>query len=189
MAVAIVLALLPLGVSMGMFGGGSGDPLRVAFLPFQAPDEDPVLGRTATTVVETVHSRFRDEEDPRLFLIGPSVTARYRESTERPEVLGRQLGADVAVAGGIRRLPDGTARISAALVRVEDGRSLWTGEVDVADPADRERRRQVTEWLSDRVRRTLQTVRVPDRSMTTDRSERYVRIRWSHTTLLPARAQ
>lgn len=157
--VAVLLAFLPLAVSLGLFGGGDSPPARVGFLPFQAPPGEEELAEAATALVEGAHARFRDEGDPRLALIGPSETRRFRDSTEPPEALGRRIGADVVLAGGLRPTSDGGAQVSAAVVRVEDGRSLWTGEMTVAAPSDPSTRSLLTEWLWDRARRTLQTVR------------------------------
>lgn len=160
---AVVLFFLPLAVSLGLFGGDGPSPARVGFLPFQAPPGEEALSEAASSVVEGAHARFREEDDPRLSLIGPSATRTLRGSTEPPEVLGRRIGADVVLAGGLRPTGDGDVTVSAALVRVRDGRSLWTGELQVADPTDPSTRSFLTEWVWDRVRRTLQTVRAgPD---------------------------
>lgn len=154
----MVLAFLPLAVSLGVFGGDER-PAQVGFLPFQSPPGEDALAEAATALVEGTHARYREESDPRLSLIGPSQTRRFEDSTESPENLGRRIGADVVVAGGIRPTADGRAKVSAALVRVEDGRSLWTGEMDIREPSDPSTRSHLTEWLWDRTRRTLQTVR------------------------------
>lgn len=160
---AVVLAFLPLAVSLGVFGGADRTPAQVGFLPFQTPPGEDALAEVATALVEGTHARYREEADPRLSLIGPSETRRFEGSTENPEVLGRRIGADVVLAGGIRPTSDGRAKVSAALVRVEDGRSLWTGEMDIREPADPSTRSRLAEWLWDRTRRTLQTVRAnPD---------------------------
>lgn len=156
--VAVVLAFLPLAVSLGVFGGEEAGPARVGFLPFDAPPDRDVLAETATALVEGTHSRFREERDPRLHLIGPTETRRFRGTGEPPEELGRRIGADVVVAGGLRPAEEGGVQVSAAVVRTADGRSLWTGDMTVEDPADPEVRRVLTEWLWDRTRRTLQTV-------------------------------
>lgn len=160
--VAVVLAFLPLAVSLGLFGGAESPPARVGFLPFQAPPAQMALAEAANALVEGTHARFREEDDPRLALIGPSETRRFRESTEAPEVLGRRIGADVVLAGGLRPTDDGQVQLSAAVVRVEDGRSLWTGEMKVADPSRASTRSFLTEWLWDRARRTVQTVRAEE---------------------------
>lgn len=158
--VAFLLLLLPLGVALGLFGGGP-DPLVVGFLPFQAPPGEGELERTAAAVLEGVHERFREDGNPRLSLVGPSVTQRFRDSRSMPEELGRRIGADVVVAGGLRPESDGTALLSAALIRVEDGRALWTEEIELRIPTPPGGREELVEWLASHLRRALQATRVP----------------------------
>lgn len=159
-AVIVLLLLLPLAVSLGVFGGDD-DALVVGFLPFQAPPGEADLDRTATTLLEGVHGRFRDASNPYLSLVGPTVTQQFRDSREMPEELGRRIGADVVVVGGLRPESDGTALLSVALIRAEDGRSLWTGELDLPRPPTAADRTRVLDWLHSRLRRALQAARVP----------------------------
>lgn len=159
-AVALLLLFLPLAVSLGLFGGGD-DELVVGFLPFQSPPGQPDLERDATELMEGIHARFRDTPTPYLSLVGPSVTQRFRDSREMPEDLGRRIGADVVVVGGLRPEAEGTALLSAALVRVADGRSLWTGELELPRSATPRERNRVIDWLQSRLRRGLQAARVP----------------------------
>lgn len=158
--VAFLLLLLPLGVSLGLFGGG-GDPIVVGFLPFQTPPDEPELERTATAVMEGVHQRFREDASRHLSLVGPSVTQRFRDSRSMPEELGRRIGADVVVVGGLRPESESTALLSAALIRVEDGRALWTEEIEVRSPTPPAGREELVQWLASHLRRALQAARVP----------------------------
>lgn len=157
---AFLLLLLPLGVALGLFGGGP-DPLVVGFLPFQSPPGEEDLERTASAIVDGVHQRFRDDANPYLSLVGPSVTQRFRNSTEMPEELGRRIGADLVVVGGLRPESEGTALLSAALIRVDDGRALWTGELEVRRPASPSDGVDLVQWVTNRLRRALQPARVP----------------------------
>lgn len=159
-AIALVLLFLPLAVSLGLFGGDQ-DELVVGFLPFQSPPGEADLERDAAELMEGIHERFRDTPTPYLSLVGPSVTQRFHGSTEMPDELGRRIGADVVVVGGLRPEAEGTALLSAALIRVADGRALWTGELELPrSPAPSERER-VIDWLQSRLRRALQAARVP----------------------------
>lgn len=158
-AVALLLGLLPLGLSLWGPAEGEAGPVRVAFLPFGAPDGRPDLGSLAAAVVEGAHTRMARADDPRLSLIGPAVTARFRGSSRAPEALGRSLRADVVLVGGVSPAEGSGGTVAASLLRVVDGRELWTGELTVEAPSDPSARSYVTEWLTDRVRRTLQTAR------------------------------
>lgn len=159
-AVVLLLLFLPLAVSMGLVGG-DGDPLVVGFLPFQSPPGEADLERAAPALLEGVHGRFRDSGSPHLSLVGPTVTQRFRGSRAMPEELGRRIGADVVVVGGLRPEAEGVALLSAALIRVEDGRSLWTGELELTRPPTASDRTRVVDWLHSRLRRALQATRVP----------------------------
>lgn len=154
----MLLGLVPLALATGVFGGGREEPVQVGFLPFEARGDDGGLEAASSAIFEGVHERFRREDDPRYVLIGPAVTARFRGSEMRPEETGRRIGADVVVAGHLQPTAVGDIEIAAALVRSADGRALWTGELEVADAADRDTRRRVVDWIADRVRRTLQTI-------------------------------
>ena len=133
----------------------------MGFLPFQSPPGEDELERTATAVMEGVHQRFRENTSPHLSLVGPSVTQRFRDSRSMPEELGRRIGADVVVVGGLRTASDSTALLSAALIRVEDGRALWTEEMEVSSPTPPGGREELVQWLTSRLRRALQSTRVP----------------------------
>lgn len=159
--VAVILALLPLAHSLGVFGGANDAPLRVGFLPFQSPPDREGLQEAANAVVEATHARFRRDDDPRYSLLGPSVTHGLAGEEAMPEELGRRIGADLVVAGGMRPAEGGGVDVSATLVRVRDGRALWTGELQVDDPSTQAARSRLAEWLHDRVRRTLRTVPSP----------------------------
>jgi len=133
----------------------------VGFLPLQSPPGNPDLERSSTNLLEGIHARFREGEHPYLSLIGPTVTRRFQDSREMPEELGRRIGADVVIAGGLRPQAEGTALLSAALIRVEDGRSLWTGELDLPRALTGSEQTRVLDWLYSRLRRALQAARVP----------------------------
>lgn len=158
--VALLLLLLPLGVALGPFGNSSR-PLVVGLLPFQAPPGENDLERTAAALVEGLHQRLRGDTNPSFSFVGPSVTQRYRDSTEMPEELGRRIGADVVVVGGLRPESDSTASLSTALIRVEDGRALWTEELEVRRMSSSAERNELVEWVESRLRRALRATRVP----------------------------
>ncbi|MFP3947261.1 MAG: hypothetical protein ACOC8K_07995 [Gemmatimonadota bacterium] len=158
--VSFLLLLLPLGVSLDLFGGGP-DPVVVGFLPFQSPPGEEELERTAIAVMEGVHGRFRDNAGSHLSLVGPSVTQRFRDSGRMPQELGRRIAADVVVIGGLRPGSENTALLSVALIRVEDGRSLWTEEIELRTPTSPAGREELIQWLVSRLRRALQATRVP----------------------------
>ena len=160
LAIALALAFLPLAVWLGFFGAGN-EPLRVGFLPFRSPPGDPGLQQAATGLMEATYDRFHEQDDSRFFLIGPSDTRGFQGSSAPPDSLGMRLGADVVLAGAVRSTGPGKTKVSAAVIRVEDGRALWSGELEVPDVGAQNTRSYLSEWIWDRARRTLQTVRPP----------------------------
>lgn len=160
-AVIAVLLLLPLAVAMGWLGGGNAS-VRIAFLPFAAPGGDAEIEATASAVGRSLHARFQERGDARLTLLAPTAASGYEGRDLLPVQVGRNLRADVVVAGQVRRetaSAGGGAAVSAQVVRVEDGRALWTGRWRIQDPSAAGDRRATLDWLEDRVGKTLRTVR------------------------------
>lgn len=158
---AVVLALLPLAMATGWIGGGE-ERVRVGFVPFASPEADPAVQEAASALTQSLHTRFVRESDPRFDLLSPTLASQYRDRGLLPAEVGRRLRADVVVAGQVKRdtaTAGAQAVVSAQLVRVSDGRALWTGRWQLGDPASGPDRRRVVDWLEDRIGRTLQTVR------------------------------
>lgn len=161
MAVAVVLAVLPLAMATGVIGGGD-ETVRLGFVPFASPDEDPSVQEAASVLTQSLHTRFAREADPRFDLLSPTLASQYRGRGLLPAEIGRRLRADVVVAGQVKRdtaTAGAQAVVSAQLVRVSDGRALWTGRWQLGEPASEPDRRRVVDWLEDRIGRTLQTVK------------------------------
>jgi len=158
--VALLLSLLPLAVNLGWLGAPE-EPVRIAFLPFETPEPDPRLQRAASTILQSLHTRFVRRDDERFTLLGPTAAAPYRDRELLPVEMGRTLRADLVVAGQLRRDTTGSSTrvlVSAQLLRVRDGRALWTGRSRLPDPEARGDRRRAVDWLEDRISRTVQTV-------------------------------
>lgn len=159
--IVAVLLLLPVAVATGWLGGGD-ETVRVAFLPFAAPEGGPELEAAASAIGRSLHARFEEGGDPRLSLVAPTTAAEYQGPDLFPVEVGRTLRADVVVAGQVRRDTASAgpgAAVSAQVVRVADGRALWTGRWRLEDPADASHRRRTLDWLQDRVGKTLRTVK------------------------------
>lgn len=158
---AVGLAFLPLAMATGIIGGAE-ETVRVGFLPFEAPGSDPGVQEAASAVTQSLHTRFVRDDDARFTLLSPTLASQYRGRGLLPAEIGRGLRADVVVAGQVRRdtaTAGAQAVVAAQLVRVSDGRALWTGRWQLGDPASGPDRRRVVDWLEDRIGRTLQTVK------------------------------
>lgn len=126
-----VLMLLGLGAAASYVRVESPSPpanvRTLAVLPFKpvaanARDETLELGM-ADTLIERL-SGLRD------VAVRPvSVVQGYKKLGQDPVEAGRQLAVDAVLDGNIQRA-DGRVRVSARLVSVQDGRTLWAGEFD-----------------------------------------------------------
>jgi DNA-binding winged helix-turn-helix (wHTH) protein/tetratricopeptide (TPR) repeat protein len=96
----------------------------IAVLPFQASShgaDAPAVGLTVTSdLIERLHP---SPSGPALPLSGSS---RFLAASIEPALAGRALGADVVLSGQIEARDAATNSVSAKLVRVADGRELWS---------------------------------------------------------------
>ena len=87
-------------------------------------------------------------------VISPSVAARFKHSPKATAVIGRQLGADVALEGSVRRART-RLRLSLDLISVRDGSQIWA-EVFDSDLRDLLRtQRSAAEAVATRLARPL----------------------------------
>ncbi len=87
-------------------------------------DEALVLGMAEVLIAKLSNSRE--------LVVRPLSLVRRHDATERdPLTVGRALGADIVLDGGLQR--DGAKlRVTARLLRVGDGLALWSNRFDVA---------------------------------------------------------
>jgi eukaryotic-like serine/threonine-protein kinase len=102
-------------------------PLRrtVAVLPFTtdtAGESDEYLAEGLT---DTAISRLA--EDASMTVIARSTVFHFRRSTLLPQQVGRQLNVDTVVTGSLSS-HQGSLRLIAELVNVNDGSRIWSGE-------------------------------------------------------------
>ena len=98
----------------------------IAVLPSRSPagggEGAPLIGLAITDSLIDRLGRF----DP--IVVRPTGAVHtYRNGADDPAAVGRTLQSDVVVDSSFERLPDGV-RLSARLVRSEDGAALWQGE-------------------------------------------------------------
>jgi DNA-binding winged helix-turn-helix (wHTH) protein/tetratricopeptide (TPR) repeat protein len=98
----------------------------IAVLPSRAPagggEGAPLIGLAITDSLIDRLGRF----DP--VVVRPTGAVHsYRHRTDDPAAVGRMLQSDAVVDSSFEQMPDGV-RLSARLVRSEDGAALWQGE-------------------------------------------------------------
>ena len=107
---------------------GPAQPIRtIAVLPFKPlvvenRDEALELGMADTLIARLSHSRE--------VIVRPlSSVRRYGGLEQDPQAAGRELGVESVLDGGIQRWGD-RIRVTARLINVPDGTSLWVGTFD-----------------------------------------------------------
>lgn len=98
--------------------------LTIAVLPFVAGPDETWLGDGIAEDIMVAVSRFRD-----LTVIGRNSSFRFRDPAADPVSVGRDLGADYLLTGGVRRAGD-NLRITAQLIDARSGESRWTESYD-----------------------------------------------------------
>jgi adenylate cyclase len=127
---AAVGVLLVLGLGMfWYFDDGLGARpragLAVAVLPFAVTGSDQeFLGEGLAEDVAAAVARFRD-----LTVIARNSSFRYGPDAEDVRQVGRELGVDYVLRGGVRRVGD-QLRVTAQLVDARDLTTLWMQQYD-----------------------------------------------------------
>lgn len=92
--------------------------LRLAVVPLVTEGAEPAIVDANRAVTEDVVLQLAEWKDAVLLVIGPVTTARYLSDTRPHTEIGRELGVDYVISGGIRP-SDSTLFVQA--VRTSDG--------------------------------------------------------------------
>lgn len=102
-------------------------PVAMAVLPFRpisADSRDEIL---ELGIADALITRLSDINQ---IIVRPtSVVRKYMDLEQDSESAGRELAVEFVLEGNIQKLGD-RIRITVRLLKVEDGRSLWTGKFD-----------------------------------------------------------
>jgi adenylate cyclase len=129
-ALAAVGALLALGAAAHWFLDDESRArpragLAVAVLPFGTTGSGQAyLGEGLAEDVAAAVARFRD-----LTVIAPNSSFRYEPDAENLRQVGRELGVDYVLRGGVRRAGD-QLRVTAQLVDTRNLATLWMEQYD-----------------------------------------------------------
>ena len=131
LVVAAALLLIAIAIGSAIFHRRSpskstiGNPVgekRIAVLPFKplvAENRDPVfeLGMADTLIAKLSNSR-------EIIVSSLNVVRKYSGLDQDSLVAGRELGVSSVLEGSVQKMAD-RIRVSARLIRVADGSSLW----------------------------------------------------------------
>lgn len=108
----------------------AADPrLMLAVLPFENLTGDPAQDYFSDGLTEEMISQLGRLDPQHLSIIARTSAMHYKNTHERLDQIGRELGVDYVLEGSVRR--DGNnVRISAQLIRVKDQTHLWAQQYD-----------------------------------------------------------
>ncbi len=98
-------------------------PEAVAVLPFESGAGDERADVLAQGLTESLINEL--SRVPNLRVTARGSVYRFAKSTEDPRRIGRELGADVVLLGGLRRTSADELLVTAELVDVVDGDRVW----------------------------------------------------------------
>ena len=106
---------------------GAGEIKSIAVLPFKTigiEDEKDVLGLGMADAIIIRLSKFQN-----LSTLPTSTVYKYVDNQRDVLAIGRDLGVD-AVLDGTVQLSEGRVRVTAQLIHLSDGKTLWAGKFD-----------------------------------------------------------
>lgn len=102
-------------------------PKSIAVLPFQTLGDGPATEPLGLGMADALILRFANVEQ--MSVLPTSSVFKYMKRDADALAIGRDLGVDAVLDGTIQRSGD-RLRVTAQLVRVSDGKSLWAGKFD-----------------------------------------------------------
>jgi serine/threonine-protein kinase len=119
-----------LGLIYGTRQGRQAAAGSVAVLPFLNLTGSPDLEFVSQGVTEEITNTLA--RNRRLRVASRTSSSGFKNKAEDIRDIGRQLGVGAVIEGSIQRVNE-RFRITARLIRVSDGYSLWSGEYDRKD--------------------------------------------------------
>ena len=126
LAVAVLALVFGLGGRRILGGAAGGAPLvrSLAALPLETRSADSLLGDAMTEALITDLGRISA-----LRVTGWSAVMKYKASTLPPPQIGRALGVDAVLEGGLERSGN-DLRLELRLISAASGRRLWAQRFD-----------------------------------------------------------
>ena len=111
----------------------SARPLIIAVLPLRVLTGDLEQERFADGLTEELIVEIGQCSPKRLRVIALTSAMQYKQSPKSIEQIGRELGADYVLEGGIRR-SGGRVRLTARLIAARDQAHIWADSYEVHLP-------------------------------------------------------
>ncbi len=126
-SVIFVLAGLDVGGvrSRLLGGGGGGQAIRIAVLPFANLSGDPEQEYLSDGLTQEMIAQLGRLHPETLSVIARTSVMRYKKTEAPIDQIGRELNADYILEGSEQR-EGGRVRITAELVKVRDQTQLWS---------------------------------------------------------------
>jgi TolB-like protein len=106
-----------------------GTKTMLVVLPFKNMGDSPDQEHFADGLTEEMIAQIGRLRPGRLGVIARTSAMRYKSASKRIDEIGRELGVDYVLEGGVRRTGD-RGRISAQLIQVRDQTALWSATYD-----------------------------------------------------------
>ena len=134
LSIALVAAL-PIAIRTGYILWRSHAPTQsphrvmMALLPFQNFSGDSTQDYVSDGLTEEMITQFGRMDPQQLAVIARTSAMAYKETRKTTAEIGRELGVDYILEGGVRR-DDSRVRVSAQLIQVKDQTHLWARSYD-----------------------------------------------------------
>jgi TolB-like protein/DNA-binding winged helix-turn-helix (wHTH) protein len=107
----------------------AGGRLMLAVLPFQNLTGDPGQDYFSDGLTEEMITRLGNLDPQHLGVIARTSVMHYKNSSEKLDQIGRELGVQYVLEGSIRRDAE-KVRITAQLIQAKDQTHLWSRQYD-----------------------------------------------------------
>lgn len=121
--------LAPVAAEQGQAPAKAHKRIRLAVLPFENVGEDPEQEFFSDGLTEEMISELGRLSPGRLGIIARTSAMHYKHSGKRIDEIGKELGVDYILEGGVRRV-EKRWRITTQLIHVGDQTHLWAQTYD-----------------------------------------------------------
>lgn len=157
-AIAAVV-LLAAYVGWARFGGGPGEGIMLAVLPFENLSGDPDREYLAEGLADETIAALGQIDPDHLDVIGRTSTTAYKGTAKSLAQIGGELGADFLVESSIRA-EAGRLRITSRLVRVRNQVQVWSASYDSQPTSMLDLQRELSTAIAEQIRLRLSPERV-----------------------------
>ncbi|HEX6881206.1 MAG TPA: winged helix-turn-helix domain-containing protein, partial [Terriglobales bacterium] len=126
----------------------------MAVLPFKNLTGDETQDYFSDGLTEEMITQLGKLNPQRLGVIGRTSVMHYKESQERLDTIGRELGVDYVLEGSVRR-GAGRVRVTAQLIQVSDQTHIWAKDYDQQETDFIRMEDQISDEIADEIQTSL----------------------------------